>query len=168
MAFHGFAYAAALLFRACTCAALLKAIHGALYNFAIMSISEQQSIKQTYHAEAQRYLENARKTLTLTGLEGKNYSDDKYVRTACGTAYVGVLKALDGYLLLKEAPKQKGRRSIEYYRERVGKIDRRLLTDLNNAYTELHLSGYYDGITRISSIQSGFEIAEDIIKRIEP
>ena len=133
-----------------------------------MSITEQQAIKQAYYAEAQRYLENARKTRILAGIEGKNYADDKYVRTVCGTAYISVLKALDGYLLLKKAPKQNGRKSIEYYRERIGKIDKKVLTDLNNAYSELHLSGYYDGITRISSIQSGFEITEDINERIKP
>ena len=33
------------------------------------------------------------------------YLDDKYVKTACGNAYNGVLKALDGYFILKDVKK---------------------------------------------------------------
>lgn len=82
-----------------------------------MGILEQEAVKKSYHNEALRYMANARETLQKAGKEGSHYKDDKYVKTACGIAYNGVLKALDSYLLLKEAPKQKGRKSIEYYLE---------------------------------------------------
>lgn len=133
-----------------------------------MSITEQQQIKTTYYNEAMRYLDNAKETLRKSGKQDNYYKDDKYVKTACGTAYNGILKALDGYLLLKEVPKQKGRKSIEYYTANLGKLDRKLLTDLNNAYSVLHLSGYYDGVTYAPIIQGGMQLATDIIKRIEP
>ena len=133
-----------------------------------MSITEQQALKNTYYNEAIRYMDNARDTLKKAGKEGRDYLDDKYVKSACGIAYSGVLKALDGYLKLKEAGKGKGRKSIEFYQEQVGKIDKKLGADLHNAYAILHLAGYYDGVTSVATIQEGFRYAEDIIKRIAP
>jgi len=41
------------------------------------------------------------------------------VKTACGTAYNGVLKALDGYFILKEVPPvKKGHRKDRFYYEK--------------------------------------------------
>lgn len=133
-----------------------------------MSTTEQQQIKATYYNEAMRYMDNAKESLRKAGKQDKHYKDEKYVKTACGTAYNGVLKALDGYPLLKEVPKQKGRKSIEYYVDNVAKLDRKLLADVNSAYQVLHLSGYYDGVTYVPIIQAGLDVANDIIKRIEP
>lgn len=132
-----------------------------------MSITEQQQIKKEYYGGAMRYMENAKDLLRKAGKEDNRYKDEKYVKTACGTAYNGVLKALDGYLLLKDIPKQKGRKSIEYYVDRVAKLDKKLLKDLNTAYRVLHLDGYYDGETYMPTIQSGFNVANAIVKRIE-
>lgn len=133
-----------------------------------MSIKEQQEIKQKYHAEAMRYMENAEETLKKARKEGKYYQDEKYVKTASGIAYNGVLKALDGFLILNGIDKKKGRKSIGWYQENIAKNDKKLNAELKNAYDTLHLSGYYDGNTLVPVIQSGFEVAYDIIKRIEP
>lgn len=102
------------------------------------------------------------------GKQDNYYKADKYVKTACGTAYNGVLKALDGYLLLKDVSKVRGRKSIEYYTANVAKLDKKLLNELDTVYKVLHLSGYYDGVTYVPIIQSGFDVANAIINRIEP
>lgn len=133
-----------------------------------MSIQEQNKIKEKYYNEAIRYMDNAKETLKKAGKEGKYYQDKKYVKTASGIAYNGVLTALDGFLLLKGIDKKKGRKSIEWYQENIAKNDKKLNAELKNAYDILHLSGYYDGVTLVPVIQSGFEVAYDIIKRIEP
>jgi hypothetical protein len=133
-----------------------------------MSTAEQQEIKKEYYSEAVRYLENAKDLLRKAGKSSNYYKDEKYVKTACGTAYNGVLKALDGFLLLREAPRPKGRKSIEYYTSTIAKLDKKLLKVLNDAYSVLHLSGYYDGVTNTTVIQGGMELADNIIKRIEP
>lgn len=133
-----------------------------------MSILEQEAVKKSYHNEALRYMANARETLQKAGKEGRFYLDDKYVKTACGIAYNGVLKALDGYLIIKDTPKQRVRKSIEYYQSNIAKLDKKLNVELKNAYEILHLSGYYDGITSVPAVQAGFELADGIIKRIEP
>jgi len=133
-----------------------------------MSNEEQQQLRQKYYLEAIRYMDNAKETLLKAGKEEKLYRDEKYVKTACGTAYNGVLKALDGYFYLYGLERRKGRKSIEYYRENAAKLDKKLLSYLNSAYEVLHLSGYYDGILSVPVIKSGFDVAYDIIAKIKP
>ncbi|MEI6753337.1 MAG: DUF5618 family protein [Paludibacter sp.] len=133
-----------------------------------MSIDEQKQIKTNYHKEAVRYMSNATETLKKAGKEDRFYLDDKYVKTACGIAYNGILKALDGYFLLKEVKPPKGIKSIDYYRVNVSKIDRKLMNYLNNAYEILHISGYYEGVTSVKTITDGFELANVIIGKIKP
>ncbi len=133
-----------------------------------MSRDEQQQLKIKYYNEAICYMNNAKETLQKAGKEGQFYKDDKYVKTACGIAYNGVLKALDGYLFLKGVEKTKGRKSINYYYEALGKLDRKMLISLHDAYEVLHLSGYYDGIRNVKIVQSGLELAYDIISKIKP
>jgi len=131
---------------------------------------EQQNIKQKYYGDAMRYMDNAKESLQKAKKEGDIYRDPKYVRTACGTAYNGVLIALDGFLLLKgvEKPKGKKRKSIEYYHNNLGKLDRKMLDNLNGAYHILHLSGYYDGINDAIVIKRGFDLANNLIEKIKP
>ena len=133
-----------------------------------MSTEEQQEIKYNAYSEAMRYMENAKETLQKARKEDGHYHDIKYVRTACGTAYSGVLIVLDAYLLLKGIAQKKGRKSIQYYTENFSKLDKKLLSDINDAYSVLHLSGYYDGIRSARIINDGFELAYQIIDRIKP
>jgi len=73
-----------------------------------MSVVEQLELKTKYYNEAIRYMDNAKETLKMAGKEDRFYNDKKYVKTACGTAYNGVLEALDGYFILKDVPKKRG------------------------------------------------------------
>jgi len=134
-----------------------------------MSREEQQELKQKSYAEAMRYMENAKETLQKAVKEDDYYLDKKYVRTACGTAYNGVLIALDTYLTLKdvEMPKKK-RRSIEFYTKNIAKIDGKMLNYLDVVYNVLHLSGYYDGILDAIVIKRGFDVAYQVIDKIKP
>ena len=134
-----------------------------------MSVDEQNRIKEKYHSEAVRYMDNAKEYLKNARKEGKFYHDPKYVKTACGTAYNGVLVALDGFLKLKNIKtKGKRRKSIEYYQENVAKIDRKMLDTLNSAYQILHLFGYYDGTNNVTVVKEGFDLANMIINKIKP
>ena len=135
-----------------------------------MSAQEQQDIKEKYYGDAMRYMDNAKDCLLKAKKEGKFYNDQKYVRMACGTAYNGVLVALDGFFMLKgvEMPKGKARKSIEFYHNNLGKLDRKMLNYLNSAYEILHLWGYYDGITKADVVKSGFDDAYTLIEKIKP
>ena len=120
------------------------------------------------YKEAMRYIDNAKDQLKQAGKEDRFYRDEKYVKTACGTAYSGALKALDFLFDIRKVEKQRGRKSIEYYRTILGKMDNKLLKYLNTAYNLLHLDGYYDGVTDIKSIDSGFENAISVIDVLKP
>jgi hypothetical protein len=115
-----------------------------------MSIEQQEEIKQRAYAEVMRYMSNAKETLQRARKEDKYYADKKYVRTACGTAYNGVLLALETYLELKgvEIPKGRKHKSIEFYVASVAKLDGKLLKELHAAYRALHIDGYYEGVLK--------------------
>jgi hypothetical protein len=120
------------------------------------------------YKEAMRYIENAKDILKSSGREGRYYLDDKYVKIACGTAYSGILVALDGLFDFKNLPKKRGRKAIDYYQSNLAILDKKLLNELNNAYTVLHLDGYYGGTTNIKAIEGGFDDAISIIARLKP
>jgi len=135
-----------------------------------MSVLEQQELREKYYGEAIRYMSNAKEYLRNAQKEGNYYRDTKYVKTACGTAYSGVLVALDCFLILRgiHKPKGKERKSIEYYQKNLSKLDGKILDSLNDAYKILHLSGYYDGMQNVSVIKEGFDEAKKIIEKIKP
>ena len=56
------------------------------------------------------YIENAEEDLKLAGKDGKFFFDEKYVKSACGIAYSGLLKGLDFLFEIKGVPKRKGRK----------------------------------------------------------
>jgi hypothetical protein len=135
-----------------------------------MSTNEQQVVREKYYNEATRYMNNANDFLKKAKKEGKFYHDPKYVKIACGTAYSGLLVALDGFFVLRglHSNGKKVRKSIEYYQSAITKIDRKMLDNLNVAYKILHLSGYYDGIESVSVIKEGFDLAYKLIEKIKP
>ena len=134
-----------------------------------MSIQEQQMIKKKHYYEAMRYMDNAKEYLKNAKKEGNYYQDKKYVKTACGTAYSGLLVGLDGFLEIKGIkPKGKERKSIEFYQRSITKIDKKLLNNLISAYEILHLLGYYDGVTSVKVLKEGFEEAFKIIEKLKP
>ena len=135
-----------------------------------MSALEQELVKEQYYSEAIRYMDNAKECLKKAKKEDNYYNDSKYVSMACGTAYKGILIALDGFFRLKGTgnPKGKSRKSIEYYQSNITKIDKKMLNSLNSAYQILHLWGYYDGIESANVVKEGFDEAYKIIDKIKP
>ena len=124
-------------------------------------------MENTPYQEALRYMANAKETLQKAGKDEGLYKDKKYVRTASGTAYNGVLIALDEFLVRKEGKKFKTPKSIEDYKSRVAKQDKKLTALLHTVYDELHLAGYYIGTLSVKTITSGFEDAAKIIEYIK-
>lgn len=122
----------------------------------------------TPYQEANCYIDNAKLTLKeKAGKKDGEYADVKYVQTAAGTAYVGVLLALDEYLLRKEGIKFIKPKSIEEYRTRITKQNKKLLSLLNEAYADLHISLYYHGIPSVRVMNNGLGVAREIIEYIK-
>jgi len=136
-----------------------------------MTQEEQSAYMSVWFAESMRYMSNAEETLKKAEKQDDGYyRDPKYVRSACGTAYLGVLLALDAWLTLKgvEVPVRKKHATIEFYEYTVAKLDKKMLSHLKNSYDVLHLDGYYRGNTRVNTIKSGFDTAYEIIEKIKP
>ena len=135
-----------------------------------MTIQEQNELNIRYYSEAMRYLDNANENLKQAQKDGKIYRDTKYVRSACGIAYSGVLVALEGFLISKgiHTPDSKRvRKSIEFYQYNLAKLDKKMLDNLTCAYKILHLYGYYDGIQNVNVIKEGFDHAKYIVNKIK-
>lgn len=120
------------------------------------------------YEEAHRYIDNAKLTLKeKAGKKDGEYADIKYVKTAAGTAYIGTLLAIDEYLIRKEGGKFTKPKSIEEYRTRIAKQNKKLLSLLNEAYGDLHISLYYHGIPSVRIMTNGLATALEIIEYIK-
>ena len=136
-----------------------------------MDRAEQNAYLSAEYAEANRYMDNAKETLKKSDKANHgHYMDKKYVKSACGIAYLAVLVALDAWLRLKGIPEpsKRTRKTINYYLSTIAGLDNKLVSNLNTAYNVLHLEGYYRGETKIKIIEGGFEAAYDIIDQIKP
>ncbi len=117
--------------------------------------------------EAKRYLSNAREILSEKGQkeDGLYQEDTKYVKMAGHTAYAGVLVALDELL----GKKAKGRKDkdVEWYKQQLAKLDKKLLHSFVGVYDTLHLSMSYDGNPVAGSALAGLEEAVKIVDWVE-
>jgi hypothetical protein len=136
-----------------------------------MDRAEQDTFLCAEYAEAIRYMDNAKDALNKTDkLDYGYYKDKKYVKSACGIAYLAVLVALDAWLKLKDVPEpsKKTHKTINYYLSNIAELDNKMVSYLNTAYNILHLDGYYRGEARIKVIKEGFDAAYEIIEKIKP
>jgi hypothetical protein len=136
-----------------------------------MDRTEQNVYLSAEYAEANRYMDNAKDALNKADkLDYGYYKDKKYVKSACGIAYLAVLVALDAWLRLKGIPEpsKKTRKTINYYLSTIAGLDNKMVSFLNTAYDILHLEGYYRGEMSVKAIEAGFDAAYKIIDRIKP
>ena len=114
--------------------------------------------------EAHRYMDNAKEILsTKAQKEDGYYKDRKYVKMTGHTAYSGVLVALNWLFGINA----KGRKSVLFYQEELGKMDRKALNTFNIVYDTLHLTMAYDGNLSVAISNEGLKEAEKIIKWVE-
>jgi len=136
-----------------------------------MTNDEQNLYMSKEYSEAMRYMGNAQETLKRAEKQDDGrYRDVKYVRSACGIAYLGVLVAIDAWLTLKgvDIPKKRNHTNIDFYLSNVAKLDMKMLDRLNDAYHALHLDGYYRKVKNVKMIEGGFDTAYEIIEKIKP
>jgi hypothetical protein len=122
--------------------------------------------------EATRYLENAKEILSKSPIENNQYTDDKYVKSACGVAYLGVLRAIEDYLLERGLNKKELPKSVEEYRKALQRYalihDGKLLKQFDNIYDELHIAGYYRGLLhRVDTVKNALKGAKEFIEKLK-
>jgi len=123
------------------------------------------------HKEALRYLQNAKEILNKSAIEDNIYVDEKYVKSACGVAYLSVLKAIDEYLFNKGLTKKELPKKVEEYMKAMQKYisvhNGKLLRQFDAIYDELHIAGYYRGNLRsVEAVKAVFRTARDFIDKI--
>lgn len=122
--------------------------------------------------EALGYLENAKEILSKSPIEDNRYSDIKYVKSACGVAYLGVLKAIDEYLLKKGFTKKELPKKIEEYRKALQKYiaihNGKLVRNFDDIYEELHIAGYCRGnLHSTDTVRGALKTAKDFIDKVK-
>jgi hypothetical protein len=122
--------------------------------------------------EPARYLNNAKEILSKSPIEDEYYVDDKYVKSACGVAYLGVLRAIDELLLKRGVTKKELPKKVEEYRKALQKHasihNGKLVRQFEDIYDELHIAGYYRGILHsVATVKAALKTAESFIKKME-
>lgn len=114
--------------------------------------------------EARRYLSNAKEILReKAAKEDGFYKDRKYVKMAGHTAYSGVLVALDAVF----GKKTEGRKSVDWYKQELSVLDKKMLSTFMAAYDTLHLAMSYDGNLSAAVSREGIDLAEKLINWAE-
>ena len=121
--------------------------------------------------EPVRFLNNAKEILSKSPIEDEYYADDKYVKSACGVAYLGVLKAIDEFLLKKGVTKKELPKKVEEYRKALQKHaaihNGKLVRQFEDIYDELHIAGYYRGILHsVATVKAALKTAKSFIKKM--
>ncbi len=118
----------------------------------------------------ERYLANAKETLAKAGIQDNRYIDVKYVKSACGIAYLGVLKAIDEYLVRHGVSKNELPKKVEEYQKSLKKYsihNGKLLVQFNDLYDELHIAGYYRGLLHsTSAVKGALQLAKDFVSKL--
>jgi hypothetical protein len=122
--------------------------------------------------EAIRYLENAKEILKKSPVEDDKYTDEKYVKSACGVAYLGILKAIEEHLLRKGITKKELPRKVEEYRKALQRYvsvhNGKLLNEFDALYNELHMAGYYRGLFQHTGIvREVFKKSRQFIEKLK-
>ena len=120
--------------------------------------------------EAKRYLANAKETIGKSPIDGKLYTDDKYVREGAGIAYLAALKAIDAYLVGRGVANDKLPKSIEEYwaaKKKYIPMNGKFTQYFTLAYQNLHISAYYQGVQSVALLKEGLQAVREIISMLE-
>lgn len=122
--------------------------------------------------EPLRYLANAKELLNKSPIEGKIYTDVKYVKSACGVAYLGILEAINDVLLQKGYTKKELPKKVEEYEKALKKHisihNGSLQREFNMLYDTLHIAGYYRGlIYNVDMVKDAMKAAKSFIDKVK-
>ncbi|CUS96033.1 DUF5618 family protein [Candidatus Chrysopegis kryptomonas] len=111
---------------------------------------------------------NALKTLSESPVENGRYRNIKKVSEACGTAYLAVLRAIEGEMLRRGFSPDEFPENVIEYRKFLRSLPKngKLIDAFNTVYENLHLFGYYRHGADEAMIKSGFEKAREIINKL--
>jgi len=126
---------------------------------------------QKTRSEAQRYFQNAKELLRKSPIENNLYTDKKYVKSACGVAYLGVLEAINEYLLRQGLSKKELPKKVEEYEKALKRHasprNGKLINMFDAIYEELHIAGYYRGnLHSVDTVKAALRTAKEFVEKI--
>jgi len=104
---------------------------------------EKITVKNLALTNYEIYLDNAKEQLKKAIKKDNIYTNVKYVRSASGTLYLGLLIIIEAIIEIKNENNLPKKYDIVEYRKMLGKHNKRWLNNINQAYNLLHLKGYY-------------------------
>jgi len=119
--------------------------------------------------EAIRYYKNAKEILNSARIEYNLYKDTKPVAEASSICYLGVLKAINGYLILRGINEDELPQSYPGYLKLLSQYlvhDGKVRASFTGAYQILHILGYYRERTDVSVLKTGFQRARFVIEHL--
>lgn len=121
--------------------------------------------------EAIRYLSNAKEILGRSPIENNAYTDIKYVKSAFGVVYLGVLQAIDDCLLKRGLTKKELPKKVDEYRKalqrHVAAHNGKTMREFDMLYDALHIAGYYRGlIYNVSAVKDYIKAARIFIEKM--
>jgi len=119
-----------------------------------------------------KYVESAKELLKKCPKEEKWYSDEKYVKSAFGILYLGILKSIDDFLIQKGVSKKNLPKSIDeyikYFKKYLLPYNGKLMEEFLILYDQIHIAGYYRGLIHdIKIVNQLIERAKEFIIKIE-
>jgi hypothetical protein len=93
------------------------------------------------------------------------------VKSACGVAYLGVLRAIEDYLLSKGLSKKELPKKVEEYMKALKKYaspyNGKLVKEFDALYDTLHIAGYYRGLLHSTSVvKEALKAAQTFIEKL--
>ena len=89
------------------------------------------------------YFDNAKEQIVKAQKVNNEYTQNKYVRSACGTLYLGLLIIMDEILFFYNQSLQRGEKNYANYMAKIKKLNQSWAKSYQDAYNLLHLKGYY-------------------------
>lgn len=95
-----------------------------------------------------------------------------YIKSACGVAYLGILEAINEYLLAKGLTKKELPKKVEEYEKALKKYasihNGKLSKQFDYLYDELHIAGYYRGnLHHVDVVKGVFKGAKEFIDKVK-
>lgn len=121
--------------------------------------------------EPVRYINNAKELLKKSPIENNIYTDVKYVKSAFGVAYLGVLESINDALLKRGLTRKELPKKVEEYEKAIkkhfGVYNGKLIKEFISLYDELHIAGYYRGLLhRTDTVKAALRGAAEFIEKI--
>ena len=122
-------------------------------------------------ADAIRYINNAKEILKKSKVVEGYYTDLKYVKSAFGILYLGILKAIDDFLFKRGVEEitlpKKIEEYMKYFKKYGSPYDGKLIKEFESLYKEVHIAGYYRSLlSSVKVVKDIFEESEKFIKKL--